>query len=80
MKCLNCETDNPEGTKFCYNFGKPLGEIKEELKLVSILVLDLKNYSQILSKLGTDNISELIKELFNILEKEVKIWWKDNKI
>ncbi len=72
MKCSNCGTDNPEEAKFCYNCGKPLGEIKEELKLASILVLDLKNYSQILSKLGVDDTAELIKELFNILEKEVE--------
>ncbi len=72
MKCLNCGANNPEGAKFCYNCGKPLGEIKEELKLASILVLDLKNYSQILSKLGADDNAELIKELFNIFEKEVE--------
>lgn len=73
MKCPFCGTDNPEEAKFCYNCGKTLRTSNlEELKLASILVLDLKGYSQILSKLGADDTAELIKKLFNIFEEEIE--------
>jgi len=73
MKCPYCNTKNPQKAKFCFNCGKPLRiDIEEELKIASILVLDLKGYSKILSRFGADETAEFIKKLFSVFKGEIE--------
>jgi class 3 adenylate cyclase/tetratricopeptide (TPR) repeat protein len=67
MKCPKCQTDNPEGAKFCNECGHKFGEelaIEGERKQVTVLFSDLSGFAAMTEKLDPEEVKEIMGRIF----------------
>jgi len=81
MKCSKCQTENPEGAKFCNECGKKLYEAVEikkippafqgERKHVTVLFSDLSGYTAMSEKLDPEEVKEVMGQIFGEIARVV---------
>ena len=81
MKCSRCQTELPEGAKFCFECGYdirkkapsayPFPAPEGERKRVTALFSDLSDYSIMTSKLDPEEVKEIVGTVFDGVRKVV---------
>jgi len=74
MKCPRCQTENPEGARFCNECGHRLEEVAEagksvpafkgERKHVTVLFSDLSGYTTMSERLDPEELKEVMGRIF----------------
>jgi class 3 adenylate cyclase len=81
MKCPKCQTENPEGAKFCNECGNKLYEeleakktppaFKGERKHVTVLFSDLSGYTTMSERLDPEELKEVMSRIFGDIARVV---------
>jgi class 3 adenylate cyclase/tetratricopeptide (TPR) repeat protein len=74
MKCPKCQTDNPEGAKFCIECGHKFGEelaTEGERKQVTVLFSDLSGFTAMSERLDPEEVKNIISRIFGEIAQVV---------
>jgi class 3 adenylate cyclase/tetratricopeptide (TPR) repeat protein len=74
MKCPKCQTENPEGAKFCTECAHKFGEglaTEGERKQVTVLFSDLSGYTAMSERLDPEEVKNIISRIFGEIAQVV---------
>lgn len=74
MKCPNCQANNPEGARFCFNCGNPLvapRPVEGERKFVTVLFADVVGSTSMGEELDPEQVAELMNGAFAFMNAAV---------
>ena len=75
MNCPRCQTDNPDGARFCLNCGNQLeapARVEGERKYVTVLFADVVDSTGLGERLDPEQVAEIMNGAFAFLNASVK--------
>jgi class 3 adenylate cyclase len=74
-ECAVCNQQNPDGARFCFSCGTPLGvdePVDEERRIVSVVFVDLVGFTSQAEKLDPEDVRALLGPYHNAVREELE--------